>query len=182
MASISQQYGIPGMMLFLKLTVLLTGCTKRSNEYYEMLGKQGQITPLLSELESDDAEVRANSLTGVSFAAQYARQDWALERNRESVDPAKLIPAVEPVIRALRDEDGFVPYCAGHALRCLAESVEDPQALARITNALVEHKPSYGNGDDYKHFIEGLSAIAANTEATPESRARARQILDADRS
>lgn len=166
--------------VLLLLAGSLTGCAK-SDEYYEMLGEQGHVSTLLSEANSNDSKVRANALTGLGIAAANADPAYARAHNREPVDPAKLVPAVDPVIKALRAGDDFVRYCAGYALRYLAESVEDPQALTRITEALIEHEPAHAKGDDHQHFVEGLAAIAAKAEEIPELAAKAQAVLDAER-
>ncbi|MDA1162236.1 MAG: hypothetical protein O3B13_03955 [Planctomycetota bacterium] len=167
--------------VLLLFAVPLTGCSK-SREYYEMLGEQGDVSTLLSELKSSDPKVRANALTGLGIAAMNADPAYARAQDREPVDPAKLVPAVDPVITSLRAGDGFVRYCAGYALRHFAESMKDPQALTRITDALVEHMPPLDNGDDYKHYEEGLAAIAARADDAPELAAKAAAVLDVDRS
>ena len=70
-------------------------------------------------------------------------------------------------------------YCAGFALRHLAASVQDASALARITDALIEYKPRVDNGDDYQHYVEGLTAIAARADKLPELAAKAQAAIDA---
>ncbi|MFN0021686.1 MAG: hypothetical protein ACKVP0_25845 [Pirellulaceae bacterium] len=168
------------MNLLVPVALMLASCSRNSQEYEE-LGKQGQVSTLLSDLKSGDATVRANSLTGLGFAAACANPARASEQDRRAVDPEKLLPAVDPVINSLGDDDTFVRYCAGYALRYLAESVEHGPALTRITDALIEHKPQVDNGDDHKHYVEGLTAIAARAGDFPELAAKAQAALGGER-
>jgi hypothetical protein len=147
------------------LALFLFGCSK-SDEYYEMLGEQGRVSTLLKHLDSGDRSARARSLSGIGLAAARAK-------------PGELLPAVEPVINSLEDDDSFVRYCAGFALSHLAASVQDAPALARITEALIKHKPQVDNGDDYQHYVKGLTAIAARADEFPELAAKAQAAIDA---
>lgn len=146
------------------LVLILGGCSK-SDEYYEMLGKQGSVVTLLAHLGSSDSNVKARSLSGIGIAATR-------------VNPDELLPAVEPVINAMEDDDVFVRYCAAFALRHMAATVQDAPAIARITDALIKHKPRVDNGDDYQHYVDGLTAIAARADTFPESASKAKMAID----